>query len=104
MRIQQALEERLRDALAPTYLKLTNESHRHRVAPGSETHFSAVLVSPAFAGKALVARHRAVHDAIGDDLRQTVHAFSMRTLTPEEWDEQSRPSEHAAPPCRGGSK
>ena len=47
-------------------------------------HFEALIVSPAFAGKLPLARHRMVYAALGDLMGGAVHALSLRTLTPEE--------------------
>jgi len=48
-------------------------------------HFEAVVVSPAFAGLARVRRHQLVYAALGDRMREEIHALSMHTLSPEEW-------------------
>ncbi len=52
---------------------------------GDGSHFEALIVSPAFAGKTRVARHQLVYSALGERMREEVHALSMKTLTPEEW-------------------
>ncbi|HZR68317.1 MAG TPA: BolA/IbaG family iron-sulfur metabolism protein [Burkholderiales bacterium] len=54
-----------------------------RVA-GDGTHFEAVIVSEAFRGKNRVQRHQMVYAALGERMREQIHALSMRTLTPEE--------------------
>ena len=51
---------------------------------GDGQHFSAVIVSPAFAGMSTVEQHRLVYAALGDRMGGEIHALSMRTLTPEE--------------------
>jgi acid stress-induced BolA-like protein IbaG/YrbA len=56
---------------------------------GDGRHFSALIVSPAFEGKPRVARHQLVYAALGDRMREEVHALSMRTLTPAEFAAQS---------------
>jgi acid stress-induced BolA-like protein IbaG/YrbA len=55
---------------------------------GDGRHFQALVVSAAFAGKSRVARHQLVYAALGERMREEVHALSMRTLTPEEYREQ----------------
>jgi acid stress-induced BolA-like protein IbaG/YrbA len=55
---------------------------------GDGRHFQALIVSAAFAGKSRVARHQLVYAALGERMREEVHALSMRTLTPEEFQEQ----------------
>ena len=57
----------------------------HLEVLGDGQHFQAVVVSPAFAGKSRVQRHQLVYAALGDRMREEIHALSMQTLTPEEW-------------------
>jgi acid stress-induced BolA-like protein IbaG/YrbA len=52
---------------------------------GDGQHFQALVVSAAFAGKSRVQRHQLVYAALGDRMREEIHALSMQTLTPEEW-------------------
>ena len=58
---------------------------QHVEVIGDGQHFQAVIVSGAFAGKSRVQRHQLVYAALGDRMREEIHALSMRTLTPEEW-------------------
>jgi len=57
----------------------------HLEVEGDGAHFQAVIVSPAFAGKRLIQRHQLVYAALGDRMREEIHALSMKTLTPEEF-------------------
>ncbi len=57
----------------------------HLEVTGDGAHFEAVIVSPAFEGKRLIARHQLVYAALGDRMREEIHALSMKTLTPEEF-------------------
>ena len=57
----------------------------HLEVSGDGAHFEAVIVSNAFAGKRRIARHQLVYAALGDRMKQEIHALSMRTLTPEEF-------------------
>jgi acid stress-induced BolA-like protein IbaG/YrbA len=50
-------------------------------------HFSAVIVSAEFQGKTKVQQHQLVYRALGDRMKQEIHALSMKTLTPEQWAE-----------------
>lgn len=52
---------------------------------GDGQHFQAIIVSEAFAGKRLIQRHQLVYAALGDRMREEIHALSMKTLTPEEF-------------------
>ena len=57
-----------------------------RVA-GDGQHFEAIIVSPEFRDKLPVARHQLVYKALGDRMKAEIHALSMKTLTPEEWQQ-----------------
>jgi acid stress-induced BolA-like protein IbaG/YrbA len=57
----------------------------HIEVEGDGQHFQALVVSTAFAGKSRVQRHQLVYAALGERMREEIHALSMRTLTPEEW-------------------
>lgn len=48
-------------------------------------HFEAVVVSAAFVGKNMVQQHQLVYQALGDRMRQEIHALSIKTFTPEVW-------------------
>ena len=52
---------------------------------GDGQHFQALVVSAAFAGKSRIQRHQLVYAALGERMREEVHALSMKTLTPEEF-------------------
>jgi stress-induced morphogen len=52
---------------------------------GGGDHFSATIVSAAFAGKSAVDRHRLVYAALGDAMRGPIHALALVTETPEEY-------------------
>jgi acid stress-induced BolA-like protein IbaG/YrbA len=52
---------------------------------GDGQHFQALIVSTEFCGKNRVQRHQRVYQALGERMREEVHALSMQTLTPEEW-------------------
>ena len=52
---------------------------------GDGQHFEALIVSAEFRGKSRVERHQRVYQALGERMREEVHALSMRTFAPEEW-------------------
>ena len=62
----------------------------HLDVRGDGHHFEALVVSEAFAGLTRVRRHQLVYAALGDRMREEVHALSMHTLTPAEWAERAR--------------
>lgn len=57
----------------------------HLQVTGDGQHFQALVVSNAFMGKSRVQRHQLVYAALGERMREEIHALSMRTLTPDEW-------------------
>ena len=57
----------------------------HLEVDGDGQHFTALIVSPAFAGKRPIQRHQLVYAALGERMREEIHALSMKTLTPEEY-------------------
>ena len=69
-----SIEASIRAGLAVTHLEVS----------GDGAHFEALVVSPAFVGLARVRRHQLVYAALGDRMREEIHALSMKTLTPEE--------------------
>lgn len=60
----------------------------HVQVQGDGHHFEAVIVSPLFRGKNKVQQHQVVYKALGDRMREEIHALSMQTLTPEQWVER----------------
>ena len=79
---------RLNSALSPTRIELTDDSEQHRghggYNPAGESHFSLKIQSAAFAGKNRVQRQRMVYAALGDLMRERVHAISIRASAPGE--------------------
>jgi acid stress-induced BolA-like protein IbaG/YrbA len=61
----------------------------HLTVVGDGQHFEAVVVSDAFFGKSRVQRHQLVYQTLGDRMRAEIHALSMKTFTPQEWQNQS---------------
>jgi acid stress-induced BolA-like protein IbaG/YrbA len=57
----------------------------HVEVSGDGRHFEAVVVSALFRGQPKVRQHQLVYAALGDRMREEIHALSMKTLTPEEW-------------------
>jgi len=58
---------------------------------GDGQHFQALIVSAAFDGKSRIQRHQLVYAALGERMREEIHALSMRTLTPAEWKAHGSP-------------
>lgn len=100
MSIQQTITDKLQQAFTPEHLEVINESHRHNVPEGSESHFKVTIVSADFKDKQLVARHRAINKVLEDELNGKIHALALHTMTMEEWFEKGNAPE--SPQCLGG--
>ena len=81
------MRRRLEAALDPTVLALTDESEQHRghggYNPAGESHFRLEIESAAFIGKSRVERQRLVHAALGDLMKERVHALSITAREPQ---------------------
>jgi BolA protein len=84
----QRIADRLRAGFPPAEVTVQDDSHRHAghagARPGGETHYSVVVVSPAFQGMNRVARSRAVHEALAAEFEGGLHALALTLRTPEE--------------------
>lgn len=103
MTVQQTIETKIEEALAPSHLQVINESYMHSVPPGSESHFKVVVVAESFDGVPRVRRHQTVNGILRDELAGPLHALSMETLTPAEWEARGG-AVMASPECLGGGK
>jgi stress-induced morphogen len=52
---------------------------------GTQDHFQALVISPAFMGKSMVEQHQMVYQALGENMKQAIHALTLQTYTPEQW-------------------
>jgi BolA protein len=81
------IAERLRSALAPSLLDVSNDSALHAGHMGDdgsgESHFSVTIESPAFAGQSRVAQQRMVNAALADLLATRIHALAIKTRAPK---------------------
>ena len=85
--------ERIRDALqaalSPSLLVVTDDSHQHAGHEGARDgrgHFHVRIVSAAFVGLTPLARHRAIHAALGRMMETDIHAVSIQASVPGEDD------------------
>ncbi len=83
--IEALLRERLA-FLEPLRLEVIDDSAQHAGHAGAREggHYRLLIVSPRFAGKTTLQRHRLIYDALGELMRSRIHALSIRSLTPEE--------------------
>jgi BolA protein len=81
MGIAQEMDALLRAAFAPRELEVVDDSESHRghagFQEGGESHFNVRIRAQAFEGQSRIARHRAVHQALGKDVIGRIHALAL---------------------------
>lgn len=91
MSLKLRIESKLQEAFSPTYLKVEDESHLHvghaGHKPGGESHFHVTIISPVFQNLNRVHRHQRVYACLEEELKNGVHALSLKVLSPEEAEE-----------------
>lgn len=87
MSVAQEIESKLQSAFAPAELVVVDDSESHRghagFQEGGESHWNVKIRSAAFEGQSRIARHRAVHTALGADLVGRIHALALDLGTPD---------------------
>ena len=78
---EEDLKKKLLEKLSAVHVEVVDQSD------GCGVKFGALIVSSQFEGKAVLARHRLVNSALEEELK-TIHAFSQKTLTPEQWKQK----------------
>jgi BolA protein len=85
--VESAIRARL-TVLHPVTLELRDESAQHAghagARPSGGSHWQLTIVSDAFRGKNAVARHRMVYEALGDLMKQDIHALKIEALAPDQ--------------------
>lgn len=97
---REQIEAKLRAAFDPVYLEVVDESYRHNVPAGAESHFKVVMASERFTGERILARHRAIYGVLAQELAGPVHALALHAYTLKEWAGLQN-AVPASPPCRG---
>ena len=81
MSVTEQIRTALEVAFSPRALEVVDDSERHRghagYQEGGESHFNVMIRTEAFTGQSRIARHRAVHAALGADLVSRIHALSL---------------------------
>ncbi|OFZ88332.1 MAG: hypothetical protein A2V78_00740 [Betaproteobacteria bacterium RBG_16_64_18] len=86
MTLAESIQARLA-SLEPTAVELQDESGQHLGHAGWKaggSHFRLIIVSPRFAGRNRLARHRMVYEALGALIRSDIHALAIHALAPDE--------------------
>jgi acid stress-induced BolA-like protein IbaG/YrbA len=77
MATAESIEQSIAAGLDCAHLQVSGDGH----------HWEALIVCPAFEGLSRVRQHQLVYQALGDRMREEIHALSMTTLTPAQWEE-----------------
>ena len=88
MEIEKEIKNRLLKKMDLAHFEIKDFTGRHlnhKLHEGG-FHLEAIIVSEAFTEKNLVERHRMVYEAMGKLMKHEIHALSMKTLTPIEWE------------------
>uniref|UniRef100_A0A6M2DM37 Putative dna-binding transcriptional regulator bola n=1 Tax=Xenopsylla cheopis TaxID=163159 RepID=A0A6M2DM37_XENCH len=99
--VTKAIKDKLMKAFEPTHLEIINESYKHNVPKGAETHFKVLVVTEKFTNIPLLKRHRMVNEVLGYELQNGIHALSILAKTPDQWNVDENVVE-PSPNCRGG--
>jgi len=99
--MNQRIDSKVCDGLAPVHFELINESHMHS-GPATESHFKLIVVSDFFHELPRVKRHQHLYHLLAEELKEGVHALALHLYTPEEWAKKQQ-IVPASPDCRGGS-
>ena len=88
MDIGNKIEQKLGEQLDLHHIEIKDFTGRHlnHKQHDGGFHLEAVIVSDSFINKTLIERHKIIYAALGELLKHEIHAFSMKTLTPEEWE------------------
>lgn len=100
--IENSICKKLTGKFQPQHLEVINESSKHNVPKGSETHFKVVVISDNFEGIPLIKRHRLVNEVLKEELENGVHALSIVAKTQVQWEESGQ-HVSKSPTCRGGT-
>ncbi len=87
------IEQALRAAFRPEWLRVHDESERHRGHAGAADgrgHFRVEIVAESFEGRGRLERHRSVYGALERELETEIHALAVHAYTPAEWRARGR--------------
>ncbi len=89
-KIAALIEQKLRAAFAPVFLDIQDDSSRHLGHAGHrgqpESHFTVTIVSEAFTGLSPLQRHRSINDVLQTEIREQIHALSLKVFSPNEYN------------------
>ena len=96
MNIKKELTKIIEKSFDVDTLKVVDESFKHNVSKGAQSHFKVIIISNDFIGKSQLERHKKVYLSL-HDLMQKIHALSLHTLTREEVQKENL--DYETPDC-----
>ncbi len=95
MSLTNQIKTKLIDSLEPFFIEIINQSHKHKGhfgndASGDETHFDLIVVSEKFQNLSKINRQKLVYDILKTEMNKKIHAFSMKTMTKEEYKSKKK--------------
>ncbi len=87
----ESIKQKLNSALNPEVLELLDNSAAHAGHAGAQSgggHYHVTIVSEAFDGKSLVQRHQLIYKALGEMMKEEIHALGINALTPSEYSKR----------------
>ncbi|AWK14241.1 transcriptional regulator BolA [Candidatus Fukatsuia symbiotica] len=101
--VAERIEKKLKEKFKPTHLKVIDESFRHDVPAGSETHFKVVIISDKFSDQVFTTRHREIYSLLAQEFEEGLRALVLHTHTQKEWKDLQY-TVAASPPCRNDGR
>lgn len=98
---KQRINQLISNELEPSFLDVEDESSKHHVPEGGETHFKVSVVSEKFNDLTKLARHRMINNLLAEELNSGLHALSLHLYTPKEWQSCGQTTAKS-PACRDG--
>lgn len=79
------LIKKLMEHFSADYVRVCDDSHKHKHFGRENSHFSILVVSSKFKGMTLLKRHQSIHNLFSEELAGTIHALKIKASTPEEY-------------------
>lgn len=83
----ETIKQKLNEALKPELIEIIDNSAAHASHAGAQSgggHYNVTIIADIFTGKSLVQRHQLIYQALGDMMKQEIHALGINALTPTE--------------------
>lgn len=98
MERSQKIFQTIKENYQPLKLEIVNDSAKHRHSADGQSHFTVLVVSTVFENQNLVERQQKIMELLKDEFQNGLHALSLKTYTPKEW-QKTQNVELTSPPC-----